>query len=64
MDLELKGLPSAQRAKLTPRYNNFKNDLAKLKKDLARVSTANAARDELMAGANSVPCLRVFGLWA
>lgn len=53
MDMELKGLPSAVRAKLSPRYNNFKTDLAKLKKDLARVSSTNRDRDELFAGGTS-----------
>jgi len=53
MDIELKGLPSNTRAKLMPRYNNFKSDLAKLKKDLLRVSSASRERDELLAGATS-----------
>jgi len=52
MDMELKGLPSATRNKLIGRYNNFKSDLSKLKKDLARVSS-NRDRDELLAGGTS-----------
>jgi len=55
MDVELRSLPQATRARLQPRFRNYKSDLAKLKKDFNRVSvSATADRDELFSGAGDL----------
>ena len=38
--MELRGLPAATRNRLQPRHKNYKNDHARLKKELVRLTGA------------------------
>ncbi|KNC46450.1 Qb-SNARE [Thecamonas trahens ATCC 50062] len=54
MELEIRSLPPASKNKLTPRLRKYQADLTVLKRDMRRIgsqTSAQASRDELMAGA-------------
>ncbi|KAL7753970.1 t-SNARE VTI1 [Sorochytrium milnesiophthora] len=52
MDTELYSLPPTTRAKLQPKFRNYKADFERVKKDFAKVSAASAKEQLLGSGAD------------